>query len=626
MKILLQFIFTLIFSLMINIKLSSAAYVHWQNDKVGINIYTKYSAVNHQDQTQQILVDFKLFNGWHISWDNPGDAGTPTEFSWNTSPDISVVKTDSSVPEKFIFGGIVSQYGYGKQAFYLFDVNTSNGFNSTENLGLKITWVACKDICEPEEADFVLSLPETTKNAEINSSWNEAYAKAKKTFPIPVSDPAFAENRDYVVKMLFPKLHFDINTTPVYFIPEQRGIFSAASSQSQYSGQNNQLELVVDAEDEYFIPKSGILVYGKQAFKYHILPLSVYENNVNTSLGYILLLAFVGGLLLNLMPCVFPILSLKALSLMHNATKQHHLQNAIMYVSGVLSCFSLVAGLLYFLRSQGANIGWGFQLQSSWFVAAMLCLFLFISCMMLGIVRISPKLLNKINHLSELNSFFTGFFAVLIASPCTGPFMGLAIGYTLFQPIETYFPIFLSLGLGYALPFALIELSPQAIKKCLPKPGKWMDVIHKVLALPIILTSIWLMWVLYHQTHNEASAISVDNMWKPYNQAQVQNLINNHQPVFIDFTAKWCLTCLLNEKTTLNTEKFYTFAQKNNISLFKVDWTTRDENVTTLLKQYGRNGVPLYVFYSGNNNDFIILPQLLTFDTLKDRLSLPNDS
>ena len=590
-------------------------YIHWQNDKVGINIYSKYEKVDDKTNRQQILIVFKLFNGWHISWDNPGDAGVPTDFIWNVKPEVSVEKKASSTPEKFIFAGIISQYGYSKQAFYLFDVEN---FGFSENIGLKINWVACKDICEPEETDFIIELPAIATDNEINSSWKEVYEKALQTFPIPAPNPAFAENSNYALKILFPDIKFINAVNPIYFIPYQRSIFSAASQQNALSSENNKLELFIDAENKYFIPQQGILIHGNKSLIYDVLPMSVYENTTNLCVWYILLLAFLGGLLLNLMPCVFPILSIKALSLVHNTNRKKHVKKAFLYILGVISCFGLIAGILYVLRNQGENLGWGFQLQSPWFVGIMLIIFIFVTLMMFGVIKLSSKLLNHINRLSDLNSFFTGFFAVLITSPCTGPFMGLAIGYALFQTPATYFPIFLTLGLGYALPFALIELYPQAIKKHLPKPGKWMDWFYKILALPILLTCLWLTWILYNQLTDNNNVSDNNTMWQKYDRQQVQNLVAKNQIVFIDFTAKWCLTCLLNEKTTLNTEKFYTFAQKNNISLFKVDWTTRDENVTTLLKQYGRNGVPLYVLYFGRGNEFVILPQILTFKVIKE--------
>lgn len=604
--------------LMINVKLSSAMYIHWQNDKVGINIYQEHTKLDSSVKSQKLLVSFKMFNGWHISWDNPGDAGTPTEFQWNVPTGFDIKKITSSTPEKFIFGNIISQYGYGKEAFYLFELNVSNLSENTENIGLTISWVACKDICEPEQADFIIEIPGKETIREISPTWHETYKTALKTFPLKTAKPAFAENRNYNLTLLFPDIDFNPNTDDVYFIPRQKNIFSAASLQTAIPSKDNKLEMLIDAEDEYFIPQSGILVYGNKALAYDILPMNVYESSNNISVWYILLLAFAGGMLLNLMPCVFPILSIKALSLIHNTTKENHWQNALLYVLGVVLCFGLVAGILYTLRNQGENLGWGFQLQSPWFVGAMLVLFIIISLMMFGIIKLSSEVLNKINRVSELNSFLTGFFAVLIASPCTGPFMGLAVGYALFQPAATYFPIFLSLGLGYALPFALIELYPKAIRKIMPKPGKWMEIFYKILAVPVFLTCIWLAWVLYNQL-SEQKALKINNeIWQNYSQEQVQNMLDSNQPVFIDFTAKWCLTCLLNEKTTLDTEQFKQFAKQHNIALFKADWTAQDETITEALKQYGRSGVPLYVLYLGSGNDFVILPQILTFKAIQE--------
>lgn len=606
---------------------ASAMYARWQNDKLAIEVYPQYLEVNPQTARQQILVKFKLNDGWHISWENPGDAGIPTQFNWTLPDNLTVKQLNSSVPQKFVFAGIVTQYGYGDEAYYLFEVfaNKTNSYLPSE-LKLKINWAVCKDICEPQEAEFTILMPKSGKHNITNPNWNNFYNTAYKTFPQRMSRPAFAEYQNNRLRILFLEPEFNLETQPFYFMPRQRSLFAADAPQHKSLSPDNKLELFIESEDEHFVLQNGLLIYGSKAYEYDIRPMIVYENGLGHGLWYVMLLAFAGGLPLNLMPCVFPVLSLKALSLIHNTDKQNHLKNALLYTLGVLSCFAIVSAILYILRFEGENIGWGFQLQSPWFVGSMLILFIIICLMMCNVIGLSSKILNRLNRLSELNSFLTGFFAVLIASPCTGPFMGAAVGYALFQPAVTYFPIFLSLGLGYALPFALIEMYPQAVKKIMPRPGKWMDVLHKILIIPIVLTCLWLAWVLFNQLHNTATDVTDSDIWQPYNQQQVQNLIDDGQSVFVDFTAKWCLTCLVNEKTTLNTEQFKNWAIQNRVHLFKADWTSKDKDITEALKRYGRNGVPLYIFYSAQDGDLTILPQILTFKMLKDILAEPKDN
>ena len=360
------------------------------------------------------------------------------------------------------------------------------------------------------------------------------------------------------------------------------------------------------------------MFYNGKAMKYNVLPMSLYQQSGNI---YILLLAFLGGLILNFMPCVFPILSLKAVSLTKSTTESKHFKNGILYLAGVLCCFALIAALLYLLRYGGYEVGWGFQLQSPIFVGIMLALFGILGLMMLDVIkwRDNSPILNLMNRLSGINSFLTGFFAVLIASPCTGPFMGAAIGYALLQPQAHYFAIFLSLGLGYALPFTLLEIFPNILKHILPKSGHWTTVLKKILALPILLTAVWLGWILYHQLKT-ADTAPVNSVWMPYNHEQAQQLIADGKPVFIDFTAKWCITCLMNEKTSLDTENFETLARRHNINLFKADWTNRNEQIGTVIKQYGRSGVPLYVYYPPHKQNLVILPQILTPGILRQTL------
>lgn len=332
------------------------------------------------------------------------------------------------------------------------------------------------------------------------------------------------------------------------------------------------------------------------------------------SLWLILLMAFAGGIIMNAMPCIFPILAIKVISLSQTSyNKKKNRMEALFYTLGVVVSFLIAATILLLLRQNGENIGWGFQLQSPWFVAAMAVLFLIIGLMLFDLVAIPNPLANKAGRMSFrnhlINSFMTGFLAVLIASPCTAPFMGIAIGYTLSAPVYAYYPIFLALGLGYALPFALAGLFPKAIHKILPKPGKWMDILKKIFAIPVFLTALWLSWILYHQIKPEQ--ISEVN-WHPYNAAEVSSLVENQKPVFIDFTAKWCLTCLMNKRSTLETSDFAALASEKGIVLFRADWTNNDQMIAKALESYGRNSIPLYVYYDGKSSDYKILPQILT--------------
>lgn len=336
----------------------------------------------------------------------------------------------------------------------------------------------------------------------------------------------------------------------------------------------------------------------------------------------VMLMAFLGGVIMNAMPCIFPILAIKAIALAQTSyNKKKNRMEALFYMLGVVVSFLAAATILMLLRVNGEHVGWGFQLQSPWFVGIMAVVFILIGLMLLDIIIIRNPLANKAGRMSFknhlLNSFMTGFLAVLIASPCTAPFMGIAIGYTLSAPPYAYYPVFLSLGLGYALPFALAGLFPKAIHRILPQPGKWMDILKKIFAIPVFLTAVWLFWVLYSQlSPKPAEEIN----WRPYSAAEVSSLVEQNQPVFIDFTAKWCLTCLMNKRSTLESKEFAELSRRQNIKLFRADWTNNDPTVATALESYGRNSIPLYVYYNGKNAEYHILPQILTSGIIREYL------
>ena len=340
----------------------------------------------------------------------------------------------------------------------------------------------------------------------------------------------------------------------------------------------------------------------------------------------VMLMAFLGGLILNFMPCVFPILTLKAVSLAQGTYNKIKCRiEALIYFAGVVSSFMLIATLLLWFRHTGEEIGWGFQLQSPIFVAIMIVVFSIIFLMLLDVVNVNNPFANRVGRISfakrRINAFMTGFFAVLVASPCTAPFMGIAIGYTLSQPLYIFYPVFLALSIGYALPFTLAGFYPKAVHKILPKPGKWMEIFKKIFAIPVFLTVVWLVWVLFNQLQGKTEEMPKNMDWQKFDSQKIETLVQDNQKVFIDFTAKWCITCLVNKKLALQSETFGNIVQEKNIHLFMADWTNHDEEISKALEAYGRNSIPLYIYYDGQGNNYKILPQLLTEDILKEELN-----
>ena len=329
------------------------------------------------------------------------------------------------------------------------------------------------------------------------------------------------------------------------------------------------------------------------------------QKEENYSWLSILLFAFAGGLILNFMPCVFPILFIKILNVAKQKDKAKNVKEAFEYAAGVLVCFALMAGILSWLKQNGIAVGWGFQLQSPYFVASMAILFFVLALMFLDIIKISWSL-----KYMPAGSFMTGLLAVLIASPCTAPFMGAAVGWALTSEKASYFyyPVFLALGAGYALPFFLAGIYPHFLQRIMPKPGKWMEVLKKVFALPMFATCAWLVWVL------AADVNKPEEIWVSYRPERVEYALNNGEKVLINFTAKWCITCLVNEKAVFSSKDFAKLAKKNKVRLIKADWTNHSSEIADALAKYGRSSIPLYVYYS-QKGKYELLPQM---PSLKD--------
>jgi thiol:disulfide interchange protein DsbD len=399
------------------------------------------------------------------------------------------------------------------------------------------------------------------------------------------------------------------------------------------------------------------------------------DNIASTPLWLILLFAMAGGLILNLMPCVFPVLSIKVLSF----TQQHQTtidrqRHGLAYTAGVVGSFVVIAATMLSLRAGGEAIGWGFQLQSPGFVLFLVYLFTLLGLSLSGYMQLFSGLMsigqssNTNNGLSS--SFMTGVLATTVASPCTAPFMGPALGFAISQTSAVALLVFAFLGLGMALPFVLLTLVPSLTQK-LPRPGQWMDNLKQFLAFPMYLTAIWLLWVVGRQTgvdiviaicvglilmvmaiwlwqlagrnnsHNLTKVLAAGlfvaaiaypsfklegndpSKWQDYSPERLAALRQSGEAVFINLSADWCITCLVNERIAMG-DAFYKALEDNNITYLKGDWTHKDPQITQLLNQYNRNGVPLYLVFPKGSGPAEILPQLLTKTSLIEALERAN--
>ena len=397
--------------------------------------------------------------------------------------------------------------------------------------------------------------------------------------------------------------------------------------------------------------------------------LSTPNATSSSFLPLVLLGALFGGLILNLMPCVFPVLSLKALSFASANTGDgaSHVMHGWAYTAGVVISFVVAAIAILATRQAGEALGWGFQLQQPVFVALMAYLFFVMGLSLSGFIEIGTQWMGAGQNLTQggklSSSFFTGVLAAVVASPCTAPFMASALGFALTQPIAVALLVFIVLGFGMALPFLLLSYAPSLIR-LLPKPGAWMETLKQFLAFPLYATCVWLIWVLGHQVSSDGAAYIVlggvilafalwlikltpntkfakllqrgsavaafifafsfafdvkslatknTTLWEPYSAALLEEYRAEKTPVFIDLTADWCITCKVNERIALHTDKVNNFAIEEGVILMKGDWTNSDPAISKLLAEFGRSGVPLYLMYPSNPHaPPVVLPQILT--------------
>lgn len=600
---------------------------HAKNDHVSITVTPQYKALSDTDGTLSLITAAEISRGWHLYWDNPGDVGDPTTLSFTDSPHYTPFLSLHSAPEKNVYEDIITSYVYSKTFFFktTFRLQNLKGVNRLP-FGLTLSYTACRESCLPETLSLSFALPLSAKS-EKNPAYLPADIAAENSFPIPLQADASLKETLLTLKL---ENHILKNCSEPEFVSRHPKANALADLPETTVLKDNSLSIAFKGDS---LPPDfkGILLC--PGHSYYVDPLLPQPKTLPAAMAqapslktaadtpplsptpektafYYLITAFIAGLILNLMPCVLPVLGLKALYLV-NHRQSASPASALAYLAGVLCSFLVLSGLLFALRGSGSELGWGFQLQSPVFNIILFVIFLSVFLNLTDRLPLPDKCADRLSRLAANSGFLTGFFAVIVACPCTGPFMGAALGYALSQSAPVYFGIFLSLGLGYALPYTLVEFFPTVLIKILPRPGRWMLTLKKILALPILATCLWLGWIIFHQLY-QTSVSSTSSLWHPYSPAAVAQARQKGQSVFINFTAKWCLVCLLNDKTTFNTKSFQNHIKNQNIQLFKADWTNKDNNITEALQSYGRTGVPLYIYYPQTSAAPRILPQILS--------------
>ncbi|WP_116809788.1 protein-disulfide reductase DsbD family protein [Steroidobacter cummioxidans] len=637
---------------------------------------------------------------WHTYWKNPGDSGLPTKLTVSLTG-VSTERIDWPVPDRFDLGEIVN-YGYGGIALLPVTVSIPESARGQTSITLdaKASWLICEYECIPGEASYSLTLP-VASTAAVDERWSSAFEWAAARQPEMVSSRASyrIEGSDVIVRFEGAGWPSDLGAWQLYPAVQQlmansvTGRWQRANQGWEFRQQLSDYFDEAPAEAELLLTNQGRglqLIAQLEDSAAAVTTSGESTQSVSSwqSLLPALLMAFAGGLVLNLMPCVFPVLFIKALGIAQaGGDRALLLRHGAIYAAGVVVSFLAIAGLLLGLRAGGSALGWGFQLQQPWFVAAMTVLFFLMALSFAGVLELGGRLAGVGQHLTEGHSdrsaFFTGVLACVVASPCTAPFMGSAIGFALSQPTWWALPVFASLGLGMAAPMLVLTAVP-ALTRYLPKPGAWMQRLRELLAFPLLLTVAWLLWVfgeqtstvgmagllaalialgfvlwLFHQARGlvKTSAVLVTRVAavvvlvgaayglvsivaqseaeaqsriataeagvEAWSGERLRELRESGQPVFVNMTAAWCITCLANEKVALSSATVKQAMQRAGIVYLKGDWTRQDPDISRYLESFGRNGVPLYVFYPAAGGEPVVLPQLLTAQVVTDALTAP---
>jgi thiol:disulfide interchange protein len=623
---------------------------------------------------------FQLEEGWHIYWQNGGDSGEPPTITWDLPPDVHAGPILWPVPARIDIGPFVN-YGYKDEVLLPIPMRLETTFEDDRlRLVAAIHWLVCKEECIPGQARLTLPVSVRPGNPTPDPHWSTLFAATQRM--LPRQPPPHWRLSGSLDPDSF-RLSIQGITGPVraasFFPLEGDYIEHAAAQQVDTKGSAVELRLQRSSRLVNEVTQlAGVLVLTTERDGTQVYAVDFPLGGMGARhLALPVFLAFVGGLLLNLMPCVFPVLSLKVMSILHMSGEQRSRIVSLgwAYTLGILVSFWLLVAALLMLRYGGQQIGWGFQLQSPQFVFLLASVLFALGLNLLGLFEISGRFVGYGSSLTHrpgyVGSFFTGVLATLVATPCTTPFMGSAIGFALSQSVAVVFGIFTALAIGLALPYLLIA-HIHAVGRWLPRPGQWMETFKQLMAFLVFGTVIWLAWVLGLQTSSEGlvtlllaffsigfvvwvatrwkrsavvatcvgiaavglGAFSLEARvpaqrgevasweqnglaWEPFSPATVAAYRAQGRPIFIDFTAAWCVSCQVNELMVFRSDEVRAALKARGFALLKADWTNHDPIITQTLAAFGRNGVPFYVIYGkGEQSPAVTLPEIISPGTV----------
>ena len=643
-----------------------------------ISLISPYSEVK-KNSSFLIGIHIQLAQGWHSYWSFPGDFGQEPKIQFQNIEHVQIHPLPFPRPRRKSF--LINEknsysFIYENELLIPFEVIIQENFKDKNvSLSVDIEWSVCKDICLSKENSLQLALSLSTSFKE-NIKTQSIFQTSEKFFPIPSQNlnlkshfqtkgtkqiVTFSFKEPISCQDLFPKTRLD-------FLTEKAVLLNQSSNSCSFS-------VLKSASNSDTI--SGLLIYSQNSQTQS----SLFQSYKTQPLGllWFILMAFLGGLLLNVMPCVLPIIFLKFynnLELANQPRKTILLLN-LSYSAGVIFSFLVLAGIIFISKQLGESLGWGFHLQSPLFVSSLALLFTLMAFYFLDIISFSSPKLPKLFKNQKLGShFLTGVLSTTAASPCTVPFMASAVGFAFSRSYLEIFIIFFFLGLGLSFPYLALSVFPQVLKY-IPSPGKWTMTLKKLLSIPLFLTSLWLIYILYFQLSLKAflitlivfpllflwlffqksiqkqelktafklivitliifilagqaflkrqvdkeklfkASLSLSSDWKSFDFNKVLQDKKDGKNVFIAFGAEWCLTCKLNERL-FETEKFKQLVKEKDISLYYGDWTNKTDTITFFLESYSKQGVPFYIFFKGEEELFMF-PSLLLEKRFLDKL------
>ncbi|MGN7437125.1 MAG: protein-disulfide reductase DsbD family protein [Alcanivorax sp.] len=676
-----------------------------------VTAVSEHSAVKPGDEIT-IATTIKLAPHWHVYWSNPGDSGLPVKLNWDLPQGFEISDIQWPTPDKISYDILVN-YGYYNEVILLQTLSVPDTLKEGRiDLSLTADMLVCNEICIPETGNVSIQLNDP---GNLDHDMSELVKSAEMQLPQQAKGQFhFSEAEGILYLSFMPEDRTILNDATIEnadFFPADWGIINHATEPEVSIGADT-VHIKMERGDQPIDDiehLTGLLVFKgdigeNKAYDVKIKhsekaitsnPVvnkgnmeavktpSPQEQNTNApaqenvTLFTALYLALFGGMILNLMPCVFPVLSMKALSLVKMKDKENAAarMHGLAYTLGVILSFLVIGGALIILKEAGAAIGWGFQLQNPFIVAILAYLLFAVGLNLMGFFEFGSRFANVGSKLTQggslSSSFFTGTLATIVATPCTAPFMGVAMGFAITQPAAISLLVFATLGFGLALPYLLLAYIPAA-RHLLPKPGSWMNTFKQLLAFPMFASTIWLVWVLSQQagaqgvllallgllaiafsvwlshlrsigiakaigkiamivslilmslTLSELKDLKTEshghsyNFGSEYSNEKLSELLKGDEPIFVEMTAAWCITCKINHAAAININATKELFAEKNVQYLIGDWTNQDPTITEYLSSFGRNGVPLYVYYgkrdpaSQMRPKEIVLPQVLT--------------